>query len=174
MFYYFVKNWKPSKTKKKRANFFCKSVVCVFLLHLFQKNFSPKLGQKLLRRKMVLKKFTFYFFLQSRYSLLDWICFLNFFSLICLFFTVFCRMPNPKIDQWLKSKTTNQMMRLKNKEQQTVGTQTFPHLNSLTFNYMWINFQVFVSHASSCLSFYYSPFCYLLSPTLLSANSKSD
>ena len=96
LFYYFVKNWKPSKTKKKIANFFCKSVVCVFLLHLFQKNFSPKLGQKLLRRKMVLKKFTFYFFLQSRYSLLDWICFLNFFSLICLFFYRFLPYAQPQ------------------------------------------------------------------------------
>ena len=87
------------------------------------------------------------------------------FSLIYMFFTFFCHMPNPKI---LWSVVENQKMRWKNNEQQTVGTQTFPHLHSLTFNYMWFNFQVFISHTSSCWSFYYSPFCYLLPPTLLS------
>ena len=86
-------------------------------------------------------------------------------SLIYMFFTFFCHMPNPKI---LWSVVENQKMRWKNNEQQTVGTQTFPHLNSLTFNYMWFNFQFFISHASSCWSCYYSPFCYLLPPTLLS------
>ena len=86
------------------------------------------------------------------------------FYLIYLFFYLFCHMPNPKI---LWSVVENQKMRWKNNEQQIVGTQTFPHLNSLTFNYMWFNFQVFISYASSYWSFYYSHFCCLLPPTPL-------
>ena len=138
--------------------------MCVFLLYLLQRIFSKNLGQDLFMRKMVLKKFSILFLFIKQILFIRLNLLFHFFSLIYLFFYLFCHMPNPKI---LWSVVQNQKMRWKNNEQQIVGTQTFPHLNSLTFNYMWFNFQVFISYASSYWSFYYSHFCCLLPPTPL-------
>ena len=81
--------FKISVYQEKNSQVFCRSFVCFFLLYLLQIIFYAKLGQNLSMRKMVLKKFTFYFFLSSGYSLSDpiWFFLLFFLFHILLLFT---------------------------------------------------------------------------------------
>ena len=106
-------------------------------------------------------------FLKSVYMLLLFIkqilfidsnLFFIFFFDILEFFTGIHFRATQNMFNALKSKPlsfTLILLRWKNNEQQTFGTWTFPQVFiSLSFNYIWINFQVFLSHVSGYWFFY--------------------
>ena len=119
----------------------------------FSKNFLHKTRPNLIDEENGLKKVYILFLFTTRILFVR----LNlFFSLIYLFF-FYSFLPYVNSEyyaQWRKTKTWNQKM-----EKQRTANWI---LNYLTFNCMWINIKVFISHVSSCWSFYYSSFCCLL------------
>ena len=132
----------------------------MFFFYIFFKEFSPQNKAKTyIDEESGFKNVYILFLFIKQILFIRLNLLLLFFYLIHLFFFYyfFVICPTPKYHvQWLKAKTRNQNMRWKNNKQQIVGTQAFLYLTSLTFKYIWINFQVFVTHASSFLSSCYS------------------
>ena len=119
----------------------------------FSKSFLHKTRPKLIDEESGFKNVSILFLFIKQILVIR----LNLLLLLFFFYYFFVICPTPKYHaQWLKAKTRNQKMRWKNNKQQIVGTQAFLYLTSLTFKCIWINFQVFVSHASSFWSSCYS------------------
>ena len=121
----------------------------------FSKNFLHKTRPNPIDEGNGLKKvyILFLFITRILFVRLNLLFLIFFFNIIVFSYRFLPYINSEYCAQWMKTKTWNQ-----NVEKQ----QTNWILNYLTFNYMWISFQVFISHVSSCWSFYYSSFYCLL------------